>query len=173
MPRHPLSTTPAPLTDEHGRVIVDLPCPGCGYLLWQRQVLSGELERLRLARSDAPGVEAKLDPLINTALITLAAARGSGDEEPPVNRLSRPPRPGWLVLAMELALVEHQSYRVELRDGDGRTLWEQDGLYPDAYGTLSVSLHSSFLGPGDYAIELAGVDGGRRAPAGRYRFRVL
>lgn len=178
-------------------------------LLWRTRQLSGDLERLRLARSAAPqtgavasapetqprpdrsaDLEKQLDeqrslvaelttrvrrltaPQINTALITLAAARSSGDEGAPVNQLTRPESPGWLVLAMELALVEHETYGVELRDGSGRKLWEQDGLRPDALDTLTVSLHSSFLDAGDYVLELSATGGGRRVVVGRYRFRM-
>lgn len=193
-----------------------------GYLLWRTQTLSGDLERLHLARAEEASVEdqgvedavASLEtqlrqaetamaaqrgeleeqlgrqrglvddiaarlrsltaPQINTALITLAAARSSGDDgAAPVNQLTRPQSPGWVVLAMELALVEHETYGVELEDGDGRILWQQDGLRPDALDTLTVSLHSSFLSPGDYVLELSGIASGRRAAVGRYRFRVL
>ncbi len=120
----------------------------------------------------AARVAALVAPQVQTTVAYLAAARSTGDE-PPVNRIRRPADAGWWVLVVELAVVEHEAYRAELRDAGGRRLWEHRGLRPDALGTLTVSFHSSFLPPADYVLELWGIGGAAEAPVGRYPFRVF
>ncbi len=141
----------------------------------QRQDLEAQLERQQsLVQDLGARLRTLTTPRINTALVVLAATRGGEDGAPPVNKIPRSRSPGWLVLAMELALVEHESYQVELKDARDLCLWEQAGLRPDALDTLTVSLHTSFLSPGDYLLELAGVGpDGRAVPVGSYSFRVL
>lgn len=128
-----------------------------GALLWQNRQLAGDLERLAAPRS--------------AALVTLAAVRDGGGEDP-VQHVA-PPASGWLVLAVELPFAEHAAYALELEDDRGRPLWAAEDLRPDAGGRLAVSLPAADLEPGDYALRLTGQEpGGRRVPAGRYPFRV-
>jgi hypothetical protein len=80
----------------------------------------------------------------------------------------------WIVLSVELPPEAAKSYRATLTAAGGRTVWEGDGLIPNAEGTVTVSLYSGKLEPGPYRLRLTGVDAqGRAAPAGEIPFEVV
>ncbi len=110
------------------------------------------------------------EPQINTALFSLSAERGTalGDLEPShIVRLSAAPE--WLVLSLELGLVEYDSYQVTLWRGEQQA-WQRQGLEPNYLDSLVLSLHSSWLSAGDYVVR---VEAGDATPVAHFSFRVL
>ncbi|MCP4664534.1 MAG: hypothetical protein GY856_54815 [bacterium] len=81
--------------------------------------------------------------------------------------------PEWIVLRLELPVVEHRSYRVTLLAADGTVIWQRHGLVPDPHDALVVSLYSPLLDPGDHVLRLEGVAAqGSAVAAGEFRFHV-
>lgn len=114
------------------------------------------------------------EPQTNTVLLSLGPERGvdlAGGEPSYVVRLSD--RPEWIVLSLELDVVELASYEVILSRAS-EDIWSGNGLTANNLDSLVISLHSSWLEPGDYSARVvaAGADGGERDVA-RYAFRVL
>jgi hypothetical protein len=121
-----------------------------------------DLERERQARASADEkLEDARRPQGNVPILFLNPERGGGE---PTHRLRLPKTPGWIVLALEVDPPHRPSYRAVLRDAKGRELWRGDGLQLNEMETLSLSLPSTLLAPGDYTVE---VDGRR------FTFRVL
>ncbi len=121
-----------------------------------------DLERERQARASADEQLADARrPQGNVPILFLNPERGGGE---PTHRLRLPKTPGWIVLALEVDPPHRPSYRAVLRDAKGQELWRGDGLQLNEMETLSLSLPSTLLAPGDYTVE---VDGRR------FTFRVL
>jgi hypothetical protein len=121
-----------------------------------------ELDRERQARaSAAEQLDAAREPQGNVPILFLNPERGEGE---PSQRLSLPKTPGWIVLALEVDPPHRPSYRAVLQDARGKELWRGDGLKLNEMETLTLSLPSTLLAPGDFSVE---VDGRR------FRFRVL
>jgi len=65
-------------------------------------------------------------------------------------------------------------YRVAVDTVDGRRLFRQDGLRPNAFDALMLTFPSSLFAPGDYRLLVEGVDAeGATAETGGYPFRVV
>ncbi|MEM7585545.1 MAG: zf-HC2 domain-containing protein [Acidobacteriota bacterium] len=90
-------------------------------------------------------------PQINTPVFTLGSVRGST-----VSQVSLRESPEWIVLTMALPTVEHPSYRADLVDAAGKTVWRGDGLVPDAADRLVLSVYSTLLAPGEYELRVSG-----------------
>lgn len=113
-------------------------------------------------------------PQINTAVFAMSPERSAPtrDQEPShVIRLSG--NSEWLVLSLELALPEHERYRVTLsRNGEGE-VWQRDGLEPDHLDSLGLSLHSDWLRVGDYVARVEGLAEGGPTHVANFAFRVI
>jgi hypothetical protein len=121
-----------------------------------------DLERERQARAIADEqLEDARRPQGNVPIFFLDPERGEGE---PTHRLSLSKTPGWIVLALEMDQPHRASYGAVLRDAKGKELWRIDALRLNEMETLSLSLPSTLLAPGDYTVE---VDGRR------FTFRVL
>ncbi len=122
----------------------------------ERQRLERELERERNARA---GLEKDLaqarQPQTNTPILSLSPERSAGVAEP-THQVRLPAKPGWLVLSLELDAPDQDSYRVTLLRG-GKEIWRGSGLEPNEMDTLSVSLPTALLTPGDYMVRVEGV----------------
>lgn len=130
------------------------------------------IQRGELRKSNAELAKA-LAPQQDTLILALSPERG-GHDEAPAARVRLPHTPGWIVLALELDRPEFETYSVTLRNVEGKILWSGEGLSPNHLDALTVSLHSSFLGKGDYELEAEGLQGGGPpTPAGRFAFRAL
>lgn len=78
------------------------------------------------------------------------------------------------MLALTIDPPHQPSYRVILRDAGGRELWRGGDLRLDERDSLSLSLPSSLLVPGDYTLAVEGLAPGRKpVAAGRFTFRAL
>lgn len=122
----------------------------------ERQRLEQELERERSARA---GLEKDLaearQPQANTPILSLSPERSGGGADP-THQIRLPATPGWIVLALELDAPEQESYRVTLLRA-GKEIWRGNGLEPNETDSLSVSLPTTLLQPGDYVVRVEGV----------------
>ena len=132
-----------------------------------------DLARERAAHSQAAAQLAQaLKPQENVPILFLNAERGGGGE--PTFRLHLPAQPGSVVLALAIDPPHHSAYRAVLRDARGREVWSGGDLRLNEQESLSLSLPSTLLAPGDYTLSVEGLDPGRLpAPGGRFPFRVL
>jgi len=130
---------------------------------------AAEAEKLRLDLTREQQARAKADaelaaarrPQGNVPLLFLDPERGGGE---PTHLLRLPRSPGWIVFSLTVEPPYRPSYRVVLRDSRGQEIWSGDGLRPDANDSLSLSLPSTLLAPGDYTLAAEGR---------RFTFRVL
>jgi hypothetical protein len=132
-----------------------------------------DLAREREARASAAQQLAQArQPQGNVAILFLDAERGGAGE--PSVRLRLPSKPGWIVLALTIDPPHQPSYRVILRDAKGREIWRGSDLRIDERDSLSLSLPSTLLAPGDYTLAVDGLAAGRKPVAAvRFAFRVL
>ena len=133
-----------------------------------------DLAREREARSRAAEQLAQATrPQENVPILFLNAERGPAAGEPTF-RLRLPAKPGWIVLSLAIDSPHHPAYRAVLQDARGREAWSGADLRLNERESLSLSLPSTLLAPGDYTLAVAGLTpGSRPAPAGRFTFRVL
>jgi hypothetical protein len=139
----------------------------------ERQRLEGELERERSARA---GLEKDLaqarQPQTNTPILSLSPERSAGGAEP-THQIRLPATPGWIVLSLELDAPEFETYQVTLLRA-GQEIWRGNGLEPNETDSLSVSLPTALLNPGDYVVRVEGAPaGGRPGPVAQFTFRAL
>jgi hypothetical protein len=136
-----------------------------------RRALDGE----RRARAGlAEELERATRPQANVPIAFLNPERGAGE---PSVRLRPPAAPGSIVLALEIDPPHHPAYRAVLRDPAGREVWRAEALRLNEMETLSLSLPSALLSPGDWVVTVEGTEGvapGAAPAAGvRFAFRVL
>ncbi len=143
-------------------------------------VLPASLMILDLRRTGRQLDEAKATvaqlrrPQINTGLFSFSPQRGAllAELDPShIVRLAADPE--WIVLSLELDLIEHDSYRVTLLRGK-QPVWQSDGLEPNHLDSLALSLNSTWLTAGDYLarVESAGSIG-EAIPIAQFSFRVI
>lgn len=118
---------------------------------FERQ-LSSERQR---AEELSQALIASHQPSGNTQVLYLGAERSAAPQTPS-HRLQLPTEPTWIVLALEIEPGAHPSYRAELFDAQGQSIWQGDSLRLDVQDTVNLSVHSSFLQAGDYRLELEG-----------------
>lgn len=134
----------------------------------QRLQAAQEKERLQMELSRA------LRPQANTPILTLAPERSASGPRPPAQRIELPRGPGWIVLALDLEAAEYPRYQVRLRGPGGSLLWQGDGFEPDPQGTLTLSLPTTLLQPGDLSVEVDGLPAkGKPVRAARFAFRAI
>lgn len=132
-----------------------------------------DLAREREARASAVEQLAQSrQPQVNVPILSLDAERGGAGESSV--RLRLPAKPSWVVLALPIDPPYQPSYRLILRDANGRELWRGDDLRIDENASFSLSLPTSLLAPGDHSLAVEGLAPGRKpVAAGRFTFRVL
>jgi hypothetical protein len=118
--------------------------------------------------------QAAYEPRVMSAVFFFSPERGAvAEDREPTQRIRLSGSPEWIVLSLELDPSAGESYRVTLLSGD-EEIWRRNGLEPDPLGSLALSLHSSWLAPGDYVTRVEALgDRGEAAPVARFRFRVL
>ncbi len=133
-----------------------------------------ELEE-RLARAEAQAATAapSLSPL-EIPVLLLATVRG--ENEPPSIDAGKP-----VALAVDVgAGPAYSSYTLTVRyaegtvrDAAGKVLLRRAGLQPNALEVLMLTFPARFFAPGDYRLEVAGVEaGGASAALSGYAFRA-
>lgn len=134
-----------------------------------------ELAAERQARAAAAAELARArEPQSNVPILFLNAERDAAPAGAPTVRLRLPRAPGWIVLALEIDPPHQPSYRATLRDAAGRQLWRGAGLRLDERDSLSLTLPSTLLKPGDHTLAVEGLaPGAKPVAAGRFAFRVL
>lgn len=98
-------------------------------------------------------LRALVEPQINTPVFALGATR---DGAP--SRVSLGDSPEWIVLtasASTLSSNTPQTCRATLLDATGETVWQGDGLAPDAGDRLVISFYSTLLRPGIYELRIS------------------
>ena len=138
-----------------------------------RQRLETELAKERQIRAAAE--QEKAGPQVNLPIFTLAAVR-SGEEagREPVNHVPISATTPSVVFTLELATIDYPTYRVLLRDGSGKDVWQARGLKPDSRDSLVILLPSSMLAPGVYQLTVEGVkQNGQGFAVAGYPFRVV
>ena len=134
--------------------------------------LSPELAELRRSRQQLEAlVGTGLAPHAQPLVYSLGPERSAGEE--PSTRVSLGSEPEWIVLALQPPpdSATH-TYRGRLLDARGTPLWQTENLSPDALGRILVSVHSSWLDPADYTLELEEMTGGERSAKQAFPFRV-
>jgi hypothetical protein len=106
-----------------------------------------------------------VEPQINTVILNMSPQR-SGSVEPS-HQFKKPTTPTWVVFSLELDEVASPGYGVTLYDFQERQLWHSEGLQANASDALSITLPTSFLAAGDYALVVDGEES-----LIRYTFRV-
>jgi hypothetical protein len=136
---------------------------------------TAETERLRTElRTSQRDLARQRQPQGNVPILFLNTERGGASPDGPTVRLRLPRTPGWIVFSLEIEPPHQPSYQVVLRDAGGREVWRGGDLRIDERESLSLSLPSSLLSPGDYTLAVEGLAPGHKSvPAGRFVFRVL
>ena len=132
-----------------------------------------ELRRTESRLQDA------LAPQVGTALVSISPTRGlpSGDDAPThVIRFQSDAQR--VLVSLHVGDREFDAYRVTLEhltlDKQSLEVWSQDGVKPDPQDALNLSLHASWLEPGDYVARVeARSAAGETVPVARFPFRVL
>jgi hypothetical protein len=130
-----------------------------------------DLTREQEARAAADRqLAAARQPQSNVPILFLGTVRGAGET---TQSLRLPRAPGWIVLTLVVDPSDQPAYRMVLRDSKGQEVWRGDDLQLDD-GAFSLSLPSTRLAPGDYALTVEGLPrGGKPVAAGRFVFRAL
>jgi anti-sigma factor RsiW len=142
--------------------------------------LSAELEANRKEAAGAREAQARVEeqlaqaemPQGNFPILSLNAERGAGSPgEEPTQQVRRPAAgPIILNLAIDLPFP---SYRAVLRDRQGREVWRWKDLQLNGSETLTLSVPTRLVSPGDYTLSVEGLaPHGKPAAAGRFTFRV-
>ncbi|HVG18387.1 MAG TPA: hypothetical protein VNI02_04990 [Blastocatellia bacterium] len=141
----------------------------------QRLKLQQELAALTPPKKEENQPEDKsLVPRVAAQLMTLAPGRTRGGATRGKNLLVGPEA---APVTFQLILIdEYPRYRVELRTGGGKAIWNANSLEPrtvNARKALVFTLSSSLLSDGDYYFSLSGVGGQAEPDAPRnYYFKV-
>lgn len=109
-------------------------------------------------------------PQANIPILNLDVSRGGPSDDKPI--LYLPSSPGSVVLFLSIEPSPQHIYGGVLRDARGREVWRGGGLR--GHDSLTLSLPSTLLAPGDYTLALEDLTPGHKpVPAGRFAFRVL
>lgn len=112
---------------------------------------------------------------INMPIYTLQSARRGeqGGNEEVVNEVVIPRSPGWFVISLPLATKgKYESYRASIVAGK-KLKWHAGGLQPNNYNTFVLGFLSTRFQPGDYLLNLEGVNRERSEPVANYPFRII
>ena len=139
-----------------------------------RQALADQRLQTERERGEKDRLQGALRPQANTPILTLAPERSASGPRPPAQRLELPRGPGWIVLALDLEAAEYPRYQVRLLGPGGALLWQGDGFEPDPQGTLTLSLPTTLLPPGDLSVEVDGLPAnGKPVRTSRFAFRAV
>lgn len=122
------------------------------FLLLRVDALAGELRDLQAPELNPPSWSLEPIPVLRS-------------ESPPPTELAVPAgtRRFYLVLNSAGAPADLE-YSLKIRDGQGKDIWWERGLYKNAEGTFIVTLSRRFLPAGLYSFQVIGIAGGQGAP---------
>ena len=125
-----------------------------------------ESERQRLAQAEV--TPAPPSPLVNTPVFLLTAVRG--EEEATSVKVNS----GFFSLAVDAGDdPRFDSYRVTITDAQGKRVFREAGLKPNALEALLLTFPVGFFKPDDYRLALEGVRAeGGASELGGYSFRI-
>lgn len=111
-------------------------------------------------------------PAVNFPIFSLiSAARTQGQNRVEVSLPAASSR-----FALSIPVEERKdfkAYRVTILDHRGAEIFNQSGFKPDDYHALSLSLNSNFLAPGNYDLQVEGLNESNQwSTVGNYPFRV-
>ncbi|HEX6900794.1 MAG TPA: zf-HC2 domain-containing protein [Thermoanaerobaculia bacterium] len=110
-------------------------------------------------------------PQVNAPVVDLYAGTVRGETSAPVPSIP----PDMEVFTVVLNPAGHRSedgYRLEIARQGGAVVWNGEGLKPNAFGSLSLTLSRRLLPPGDYRFRLFGRTGGNERRIEEYVLRV-
>lgn len=134
-----------------------------------------ETRKIQEAQEGSPPPARKAPPLKNPSVIAFTLTPGLVRESGSLKKLSVPPGARELLIRLDLAEGDYQSYRVVLKTLDGRELLSRQGLRAAGGGKyVPVSIPAQLISPNDYQILLVGVTpSGEAENISTYYFRVL
>ncbi len=136
-------------------------------LLPQVRVLE---QRAAQAEQAAAGVQDRR-PEVNVATVLLGAVVRDGGSDREAASLEVRERQR-VVLEIDSAAA-FEGYRVRLLDSGGEQIW-QDRLRPNPWALLEITFPAGFLEPGDYRLQLTGLEaGGRTVDLGSFALRAV
>jgi hypothetical protein len=120
----------------------------CTLFLWFRvDALAGELRDLQAPQLNPPSWSVEPAPVLRS-------------EDPPPPELAVPAGVRRFSLVFNPAGVPPDlEYRLKIRDGQGKDIWSERGLYKNAEGGFSVILSRRFLPAGLYIFQVIGLAG--------------
>jgi hypothetical protein len=125
----------------------------CAFTLWlQVGKLADDLHILEAPQLNPPRLT------VGPAL----AVRG-GEPSPPEVEVPAGAHQFLLVLQSE-DVSEHREYRLEIRNGQGESIWQKRGLHKSEEGEFAVKLSRRFLPAGFYLFRVTGIAGGEDVP---------
>ncbi|HYG63232.1 MAG TPA: hypothetical protein VEL74_11675 [Thermoanaerobaculia bacterium] len=168
----PVSSTPAPSPSP---ATPTPPLPPAVDLRPELEAVRGELAEERRRSEELAGELSRArEPQVNVPILTLAPERSApGQEDEPTHRVSLAASPEWIVLALEVGGPDHPFYRAVLTGPDRQPVWQASGLQADATGLITLSLPTSLLRAGDFAVRLEGMPAAASpVTVARFSFRV-
>lgn len=134
-----------------------------------------EARKIQETKEESPPPTRKDPPLRNAAVVAFTLTPGLVRESGSLKKLSVPPGTSELLIRLDLAEGDYQSYRVVLKTLDGRELLSRQGLRAASGGKyVPVSIPAQLISPNDYQILLLGVTpSGEAEDISSYYFRVL
>jgi hypothetical protein len=111
----------------------------------------------------------------NLPIYTLRSERrGEQDSnEEVVNEVVIPRSAGWFVISLPLETKEkYESYRASIV-ASKKLKWHARGLQPNNYNTFVLGFSSTLFQPGDYLLNLEGVNREQSESVANYPFRII
>jgi hypothetical protein len=94
--------------------------------------------------------------------------RRSGDQSE-VNRVAIPQTTKYFTLILNgEGQLTYPDYVIEIMDRKGQLVWRGEGLRRDSHGNVVMTLDKTFLGEGQYRLQLYGQRGGRTRRIAEY-----
>ena len=85
-----------------------------------------------------------------------------------------PGEPRWMVFLAEIDATRYSRYRVSLIGSREEDIWSEDGIRPNSTDSISVSIPSSKLSPGMYAMVVSATQAdGSSTTVARFPLRLV
>ncbi|HZF13584.1 MAG TPA: zf-HC2 domain-containing protein [Thermoanaerobaculia bacterium] len=114
-------------------------------------------------------------PQVNVPVVDLRAALSRSDGAAGSAAGLPAVEPGARLFTLVVTPASRQdfaAYEATLTRAGGARVWHGGGLAKNRFGSFSLTFSRHQVGPGEYRLELTGVEGGRRELLGEYTFAV-